>query len=80
MHHKHAFCSWVCRKLPVHYCDFAVTDEAIFSFCTAGASGPDVTAPLLQEEGDASDVVLETTPETIALDWHNICCTVYKVQ
>ena len=38
-----------------------------------------MSTALLEEEADASDVVLNTCTDTVALDWHHICCTVYKV-
>ena len=41
---------------------------------------PTVTSSLLGSDEAAGDVVMDTLPEKVALDWHNISCTIYKVQ
>lgn len=39
-----------------------------------------VTSSLLVGDEAAGDVVVDTLPEKVALDWHNISCSIYKVQ
>lgn len=38
-----------------------------------------VTASLLAGNDTSADAVMDTPPETVALDWHNISCSIYKV-
>lgn len=40
---------------------------------------PTVTSALLGNDEAAGDVVVDTLPEKVVLDWHNISCTIYKV-
>lgn len=41
---------------------------------------PSVTSSLLGGDEAVADVVVDSLPEKVALDWHNISCSIYKVQ
>ena len=44
-----------------------------------GTDEPTVTSSLLTGNEAARDVVVDTLPEKVALDWHSISCSIYKV-
>ena len=54
--------------------------DCVLALAVAGATNePTVTSSLLTSDEAAEDVVVETLPEKVALDWHNISCSIYKV-
>ncbi len=48
--------------------------------CNAGeTNATTVTASLLGPDDTSTDVVMDSLPDTVALDWRNISCSIYKV-
>ena len=46
----------------------------------AGATNEStVTSSLLTGDDATGDVMVDALPEKVALDWHNISCSIYKV-
>lgn len=51
----------------------------LFLAVTGETNEPTVTSSLLTGDEAAEDVVIDALPEKVALDWHNISCSIYKV-
>ena len=48
--------------------------------CNAGeTNATTVTASLLGPDDTSTDVVIDSQPDTVALDWRDISCSIYKV-
>jgi len=48
--------------------------------CNAGeTNATTVTASLLGPDDTSTDVVMDNSPDTVALDWRDISCSIYKV-
>ncbi|KAL0042544.1 hypothetical protein WJX79_003095 [Trebouxia sp. C0005] len=60
------------------YQDSRLSQERYKAWSEGEMNATTVTASLLGPDDISTDVVMDSMPETVALDWRNISCSIYK--